>query len=547
MLSDGYRRLRTKIIASIFAFSLIPLLALALFSHFQFRRAYNDKIISNLETTLSDKKKAIDMYLGERVAQLEIMANTHTLDELREKLADQLQVVQTSTKSFIDLGLIDQNGDHIAYVGPYQLKKVNYKDQEWFHEVTLKGVYISNVFMGFRNYPHFIIAVLRREGTKTWILRATIDSDIFGSLVKSIQSGEMGDAFLINRKGVLQTASRLNGPVLSVPDLPGDMVFGGNRIEERSFKGKNMIVGRTWLSRTKWLLVVMENPNEEFSQMVRSQSLVAILLVAGIGLILCGSILTTRSIIKRMIKDDLKKAELDATLMQSSKMASLGKLAAGVAHEVNNPLTLIRESAGWIKDLLTDQAHEHIENFEEIENTLNKIEMHVDRARTVTHRMLGFARRMEPVQENVDVNLFTDQTLCFFESEALHRNITIDRDFSNDLPNVATDTAQFQQVLLNIVENAIDAIDKDGVITVTTGLARKGERIFVSIADTGKGIPESKLKNIFDPFFTTKKVGEGTGLGLSIVFGIMEKLGGGIEVESREGEGSNFTLYLPVK
>lgn len=547
MQSDGYKRLRRKIIAMIFGFSLIPLLSLALFSHFQFRRAYNEKIISNLETTLSDKKKAIDMFLDERVSQLKIMANTHTLEELQGKLAEQLQVVQSSTKSFIDLGLINQNGDHVAYVGPYKLKKVNYKDQEWFHEVTLKGVYISDVFMGFRNYPHIIIAVLRREGPTTWILRATIDSNIFGSLVKSIQSGERGDAFLINRKGVLQTASRFNGPVLSVPDFPGNMVFGGTRIENREFEGRGVIVGRTWLSRTQWLLVVMEDPNEEFSQMVRSQSLVLVLLVAGVGLILCGAVLTTRSIIKRMIKDDLKKAELDATLMQSSKMASLGKLAAGVAHEVNNPLTLIRESAGWIKDLLTDQAHTEIENFEEIETTLNKIEMHVDRAKAVTHRMLGFARRMEPVQEDVDINLFTDQTLSFFESEALHRNISLVREFSSDLPPVATDTAQFQQVLLNIVENAIDAIDKDGAISVTTGLAKKGEELFVSIEDTGKGISEAKLKNIFDPFFTTKKVGEGTGLGLSIVFGIMEKLGGRIEVESRVGEGSNFTLYLPVK
>jgi two-component system NtrC family sensor kinase len=170
----------------------------------------------------------------------------------------------------------------------------------------------------------------------------------------------------------------------------------------------------------------------------------------------------------------------------------------------------------------------------------------VERAKKVTHRLLGFARRMEPIQETVDVNHVVGETLAFLENEARFRNITIATDFESDLPRIRSDSAQLQQVFLNIIENAIDAIGKEGKVTVQTRFAPREREICVTISDTGPGIPKEMVGRIFDPFFTTKAAGEGTGLGLSISYSIIEKLGGRIAVESEEGQGTAFKVFLPV-
>ena len=177
---------------------------------------------------------------------------------------------------------------------------------------------------------------------------------------------------------------------------------------------------------------------------------------------------------------------------------------------------------------------------------MNKIEYHVVRAKTVTHRLLGFARRMEPMVEGVNINEILDESIEFLKNEARYRNIEIQANYAPDLPLTTTDQAQLQQVFLNIINNGIDAIGKDGQIIINTRTTKNNE-ISIEINDNGPGIPKEVLQKIFDPFFTTKEVGKGTGLGLSISYSIIEKLGGRIMVASEEGQGTTFTIYLPVR
>jgi two-component system NtrC family sensor kinase len=153
---------------------------------------------------------------------------------------------------------------------------------------------------------------------------------------------------------------------------------------------------------------------------------------------------------------------------------------------------------------------------------------------------------MEPVQEKVDVNKLLDGTLDFLRNEAHYRNIEIQTDYFEGLPETVSDSAQLQQVFLNIFNNAIDAIGKDGVISLSTSYNPRDKDMVVIISDNGPGIPNDVLNRIFDPFFTTKEVGTGTGLGLSISYSIMEKLGGRILVASEVGKGTTFTLYIPI-
>ena len=249
--------------------------------------------------------------------------------------------------------------------------------------------------------------------------------------------------------------------------------------------------------------------------------------------------------IKRLEGADRELDELNSQLIQSDKMAALGKMAAGIAHEVNNPLAVIGEKAGWMRDLLAEENFQQSENFEEYQRSIEKIEEHVERARKITHNMLGFARRMEPRLDDVDVNGIINQTLELLKNHARINNIEIRKDLQSDLPVIASDQSQLQQVLLNLLNNAIDAIGKDGVIELAT--VSDHQTIEISIRDSGSGIPEAVHRRIFDPFFTTKGPGRGTGLGLSISYGIIEKMGGTLTFTSRKNEGTTFVVRLPIK
>jgi len=154
---------------------------------------------------------------------------------------------------------------------------------------------------------------------------------------------------------------------------------------------------------------------------------------------------------------------------------------------------------------------------------------------------------MEPVTEILNINTVLEESVAFLENEARYRNIDIQADYALELPMTASDTGQLQQVFLNILNNAIDAIGKDGEIHLKTRHLAKNNEIGIEISDSGPGIPKEMLNKIFDPFFTTKEVGKGTGLGLSISYSIMEKLGGRIMVASEEDKGTTFTIYSPVR
>jgi two-component system NtrC family sensor kinase len=548
MMEDKtYRKLWWKIVATTLGFSLIPLFTLGFGIYDQVYVAYTDKTMETLRTLAENRRNAIDLFLDERVAQLYTLAFTNSFENLtNEEYLDRVfTIMQIRSKSFVDLGIIDEDGNHVAYSGSYKLKGLNYKDEEWFHSVMLRGTYISDVFTGFRKFPHFIIAVMRREGSRNWVLRATIDTNIFDGMVKAAQIGQKGDAFVVNEKNVYQTTPRFGGDLLDVANLPSFTKFLGTRIEKMSINGREAVVASTWIENKDWLLIIQEDPKEELMPISRVRYLAIGLGIGGVLLIVGGTVFITRSMIEQLIQADREKASLDASLIQSSKMAALGKLAAGIAHEVNNPLAVIKEKVGWLRDLLSEEDIEKSENYQEFEDAVRKIDYHVERAKKVTHRLLGFARRMEPIQEKVELNRLLDETIEFLRNEAHYRNIQILTQYSPELPQIVSDTAQLQQVFLNLLNNAIDAIGKDGEIRVETSLNPKDRNIVIVIKDNGPGIPNEVLNRIFDPFFTTKEVGKGTGLGLSISYSIVEKLGGRIMVASQEGQGTTFTIYLP--
>ena len=550
MEAEHYKKLWWDIILATLGFSVVPLFILGGVIYHQFSVSYTAKIMDNMKTLAENRASSIDLFLEERISQLTGLANTHALQQLQneEYLSKVFNIIQTRSKSFLDLGIIDEEGNHLAYVGPYYttLKKVNYKDAAWFHEVIATGVHVSDVFLGFRQVPHFIIAVMVRENNRSWILRATIDADIIDNIVRAAWIGKKGDAFIINRENVLQTKPRFGGKVMEPPKAPDFAAATGSAVEEMDFGGEPFLYATSIIKLKKWILIIREAPTEQLTPLLQARFLAALIALGGLVLIIIGAYFTTRAMMKELQRMDRKQAASDEMAIQSSKMAALGKMAAGIAHEINNPLAVIGEKAGWMKDLLGMGDVAGSENFQELLDAVNKIEYHVVRAKTVTHRLLGFARRTEPMVEGVNINEILDESIEFLKNEARYRNIEIQANYAPDLPLTTSDQSQLQQVFLNIINNGIDAIGKEGQIIINTRTTRNNE-ITIEISDNGPGIPKEVLQKIFDPFFTTKEVGKGTGLGLSISYSIIEKLGGRIMVASEAGKGTTFTIYLPVR
>lgn len=245
-------------------------------------------------------------------------------------------------------------------------------------------------------------------------------------------------------------------------------------------------------------------------------------------------------------RDEKLKEYTQQQIMKSERLATIGQLAAGVAHEINNPLGAVLMYTHLALEDLEDEPRKAGIQKGVLRKNLEKAVTEASRCKDIVKGLLDFARQTEPKVEQSDVNETLERTLSLVENQALFQSIKIIKVFCLSLPNVPMDVGQIQQVFTNIVLNAAEAMEGKGELTVTTRMAPNSEYIEIEFADTGCGIPPENQDKVFDPFFTTKEVGQGTGLGLAVSHGIIAGHKGAIEVKSEPGKGANFTIRLPL-
>lgn len=545
-MNKTYRQLARRMALTAMVVSLVPLYLLGAAIYFYFSSMQQDQVEAELKNLALNRVNAIGVFLAERTTMLEALAHTTSLKELTEPGALQkiFNILNRRAWSFLDMGVINRQGKHLVYVGAYPLEDRDYRDTRWFRQTMLRGVYVSDVFLGFRGVPHFVVAVKHGNGDDSWILRATIDSDVFTHLVRSVQLGQRGDAYIINIEGKYQTPPRFGGKIIGNSNIDVRSVPRGiNVVERKGSNGKSLLTAFAWLPNEDWILVIEQDPKEAFGPLNLARSVEFAILGFGTILIAGSIFFLVRHMVRQLEAKDKERLALDAQLAHSARLVSLGRMAAGVAHEINNPLAAIGEMAGLMEDLIDDRFVKEVPDGSLFKENLAKIGRQVERVRSVTHRMLGFARRMEPHLDSIDINNVLKEAFSFLERESFFQNVDVVQKLAPALPEIKSDRAQLQQVFLNLLNNALDAVGEGGRVVIESKNGK--EFVEVAISDNGPGIPKEFQESIFDPFFTTKAPGEGTGLGLSIGHSIMQKLGGSLTFESKTGKGTTFFVNIP--
>jgi two-component system NtrC family sensor kinase len=549
-----YGKLFRRFVLLTIVSSVLPLLMVGWWVYLHYTRFAHTRMIDSFQTQLEHHRRIIELFLEERSAQLQLIAHTHTKADLLSgtTLNDVFDLINREYWTIKDLGVIDARGNHLAYIGPYDLLDKNYSQTFWFNAVMQKGLYISDMFMGFRKVPHFIIAVTRSEANEKWILRTTIDTDAFRSLVENVKIGKTGEVYLLNRDGIFQTSPRSSGKIMSKAGFSVGPVHDGIRTRiiaahrDGPKKIPAQIVCQTWLKEPQWQLVVRQDYDEAFEAVNHANRATLLFVLLSAMIILIVTLLITRHMIAIIRRRDLESDQLNRQLIQASKLASIGELSAGVAHEINNPLAIILTEKQILQDLSGQSGVRLPDLQDQLRDSTQQIDIQVQRCKRITQNLLRFSRRTRSLIEPVDINQFLREVIELMEREARSGGIRFFADLQDDLPTILSDPSQLQQVFLNLITNAIDAhVEKwTGTISIRTR-SNDTAGVEVAITDTGAGISPEHMSKIFDPFFTTKPVGKGTGLGLSICYSIVKRLGGEIAVRSEKGKGSEFTLLLP--
>ena len=546
--TEYFKKLRLRLTLGLLAAFSLPVVALVVYFHFQFNPTLRETGKLHLASLAESQRNTVDLFLQERVTNIFSLfhGTEFTLDPSQQQMDRYLQGLRQTSDAFIDVGFCNSEGVQVGYAGPFpDLYGKDYSSEDWFVAVMERDTnyHVSDIYLGFRKKPHFTIAVKQLIDTKPYVMRATLDPDKFYMFLRNISRGKGVDSVLVNKGGYYQVVAPDRGALLEKSEYmpPGSE---GSGVEEISANGNSILVAYVWLRETPWVLMVRQPLDIAYAQIYRSRKI----MIASTAAIMAVIGFLVWMMTDRLLKGAQATAEshekLQSELIHASKMASVGELAAGIAHEINNPLAVVVATTGVIRDLF-DPEFDLPWTPETIREELANIDKAVFRARGVTQTLLKFSRRNPPRLVLGNLNNILDEVVGGLKEQEFHvSNIKLVRDYAPDLPEIPIDADQVGQVFLNLINNAGDAIDGAGAITLTTRHDDSSAR--VTVTDTGVGMTSEVMQQVFLPFYTTKEVGKGTGLGLSVSSSIIESFGGRIEVQSMPGAGSSFTVVLPV-
>lgn len=523
---------------------VLPLFLLISYFFYQYNELMSKSRELHLQSIAESKSRLLDIYLIERVnnvinaienPELKYPIDSLTLNKILNDLKKQ-------SDAFIDIGYFGTTSIQKLYSGPLsQLINKDYKNEVWFQNLNKseKKYIITDIYLGLRKAPHFTIGVKKRINGSNYIFRISCDPQKIYYYMTSTEKAKDVNILIINQEGIYQLVpSSLAEPMRLSPYKPQKEKTLG--VSEYDYNGTNGKYAFSWLNEVNWAVITIEKPesvkiflNQQITLIIASSAVIVLLML----------IIFFRS--KNIVEIEKERILVRLQLEQASKLATVGELASGIAHEIGNPLNIIANEVGLMQDYIDPKFGYNLK-IDELESHFKKINTAIYRIKDINKKLLTFVRQRDETETLVNLNELIDDILSgFFERELNIDNIEIKRKFNPNIPNILTSSNQLRQVIINLINNAHDAIKSNGEISITTDY--DSNNIILIIEDNGCGMTQEQLTKIFLPFYTTKPVGKGTGLGLSVSYSIIKNIGGNIEIESQPNIGTKFKIYIPYK
>ncbi|MCX7908711.1 MAG: ATP-binding protein [Ignavibacteria bacterium] len=528
---------------------ILPLLILIVLLQIEYYKNQKENLQNNLHLRAVTKCEELEHYLEERVNDLFLILNelSNFKKINNENTSLVLKHLKTQSPHFLDIAIIDTSGKIISYANSSSLNLLSTKfdNVSPLKSIADTGKYFFSEPLFTPSYNAFAITIKGYFENKLIFLRSHIDLSSINELLSSkIKKENVIIALIDNKYKYLyktQLGKENSLSKFSPPRKPKSGVLTTH------IKNKRHSYGFCWLDIKDWCVICFSQTPETYVALSISQTS-TLLSIGTFILFLVVIYLRAKKIVQYEREKEIAEREKNIARLQlehASKLVAVGELAAGIAHEINNPLAIIASEAGLIKDLINPEFGQFV-TFEDLIPHLDNIQNSAFRARDITRKLLTFVRKDDIKLDYYDVNAIIKELVeGFVDRELYVSNIKLEVNLQPDLPKALVDPNSLKQVVVNLLTNARDAIVPPGKITITTN--QKDRNILISVKDTGSGISKEQMEKIFLPFYTTKPVGKGTGLGLSVSYNIIKSFGGTIEVESLVGVGSTFTIVLPVK
>ncbi len=484
----------------------------------------------------------------QRKSALDFILQDNSYQSMKEprRLATILKNLQSGVGGFTDIGLVNAAGNMEAYTGPYQLYGANLCNEKCYRQVLKNGTYISDV-TGDNGVGRRIVIAIKHDLPENtfFVLRATLDAGLLHRLLSQLDIGPNDDAFIINENGILQTPSRHHGGLYDKIDLPVPKHSSEAKVLEAEDALSNpILIGYAHVPGTSLILMIIRDKSEVMALWLRPRLKLIGFLVLSIVIVLFTILGGATYLVNRIHVADRKRVIALHQGEYTNKLASIGRLSSGVAHEINNPLAIINQKVGLIKDLFFFK--EEYAGDQKLMDLIDDVLGSVQRCSSITRRLLDFSRHMESKIEPIDLREMINEVLVFLEREAERRGVDISVDHIDDIPEFESDRGSLQQIFLNIFNNAFAAMEDGGHLEITVN-RRDQDAVCVTVSDNGCGIPADDIQRIFEPFFSTRGDQGDTGLGLSITYGLVKEIGGDIQVDSTVGKGTRFSVLLPMQ
>lgn len=494
----------------------------------------------------------LDRYIDDCLGDLELVEDHLFRADGQVDLRPVLTILEHKHPEIVDIALIDQDGSVLAYAGPSVFKGTHVVPGRWFEEAQERGSSVSGVMAGQMGLPHYVIAKRFVVNDRSLVLRVSLEPEVFTRMLMDMRE-DVVDVFLINRKGEVIAGS--TGQVLTRERELVEPVFQ-DRIGMAFWDSRSSAAYASRVMRhAGWILALRKHTPTFFKATDSAVLFLGLSVLCGGIIVFLSSLYLTGYVEKMLRQRDEEREKLREQLYRAGRLAELGEMAAGFAHEINNPLQIMKSDQAYIEMLLQDFRQKAVDDpafqddVNEVLASINQIKLQIDRCARITHSILSFGRAGNAEVQNVDLAKFIPEVLTMVHKKAQLGNIAVKVSMPSTRLVVHVDPGRLQQVLLNLLNNAIYAITEttDGRAgEIVLSCQPEGrDQVRIAITDNGIGIGTDNQHLIFTPFFTTKPAGTGTGLGLSVCHGIVSSMKGVLDFSSVKGQGSTFSVILP--